>query len=187
MAHRVVEQLDEMIHRLEEDVRQSQVRIEGVRAFRELVAGDPAFVGKITELLLVPACNGVPSPERTAPARNPEGLKYERVRDFLLSRGNEWQSIRQVSDGTGMKRNAVTHVFYNCGHRNIFEHKNISIARVLWRVKPEVAAGKVVEPLPSLPANKEKEEEATEPARVGPKPKHGAAKIGPKPKHGAAT
>jgi hypothetical protein len=134
VANRVIEQLDEKI-------RQLEARLAGLRAFRAMVAEDPAFVIELQDLLLNPEANGVLHTERATAAREPGLPKYERIKEFLLSKGNEWMSIRQIAAGTQISRNTVADILYH-SHAHIFEGKRTSKNRKWWRVK--VAGGEPV-------------------------------------------
>ncbi len=133
MANRVVEQFDQKIVVLE-------ARLEAMRAIRNAIAQDPEFITVVQEILLNPASNGQPKPERAATAQQPDALNYERVVSYLLSAGNEWMSIRDICTGSKLKRNSIAIVLYTGGHKHLFEHKYISEARRVWRVRADAAS-----------------------------------------------
>ena len=130
MANRVVELLDEKI-------RQLEARLAGLRAFRPMVAEDPAVVIELQELLLDPEANGALNIERATTAREPGLPKHERIREFMLSKGNEWLSLRQIAAGTQISRNTVRGILYQSPHSPIFESKKTSDSRTFWRLKED--------------------------------------------------
>lgn len=127
MPNRVVEQFDVQISALE-------TRLEAMRAIRNAIERDPEFVTVVQDILLNPASNGQPQPVRSTTAQQPDALNYERIVHHFLSSGNQWSSIREICNGTKMKRNAIANVLYTGGHRHLFEEKHTSEARVVWRV-----------------------------------------------------
>src|SRR5436309_3372721 len=97
-----------------------------MRALRVMVAEDLAFVIELQDLLLNPESNGVLNVERTAAAREPGLPKHERIKEFLLSKGNQWMSMRQIFAGTQISRNTIRGILYQSVHSKMFESKKTS-------------------------------------------------------------
>ncbi|MBX9680118.1 MAG: hypothetical protein K2X38_15250 [Gemmataceae bacterium] len=132
MANRVVEQFDKNIQILE-------ARVTAMKAIREALAQDPEFVTVIQGILLDPSSNGKPAPERAFVSHDPVVLNYEKIIHVLLSKGNEWRSIREISKMAKVTRGAINNVLYSGGQTHLFEEQKVNKRDVVWRVNPKAA------------------------------------------------
>lgn len=96
MANQVVELLDRKIESLER-------RRAAMKALRDAVAQDPDFVTTVQDILLDPGSNGLPAPERAAPARQPDAPHFERLIHVLLSNGLHFAQFPVVFGPSGRR------------------------------------------------------------------------------------
>lgn len=167
-----------VIERLQAEGLRSRAEAEAWDAMCRLLTEHPALLEKLHAILLNPESNGVPDPARMAPARRPDLLNWQRISGFILSRGNEWRSFREIAEGTGISRTCVQWVLYTGEQSVFFEQKKASAhgRKKLWRVKPEYADDPTLQTpdAQELPQNTDTEEtdEPSEDIVVRPRPKH---------------
>lgn len=171
-----------------------------MKAVREALAQDPAFVTVIQEILLEPDSNGKPAPDRASVSHVPDVRNYERMIHAMLENGNERLAIRHLCRMTMINRGSVNNVLYAGGHRHLFEEQEISPSRIIQRVNPKAATMpglpesclpliRALYPNAGEPADAVKEEVAATRPDVIPirtVPTEDTPKVMPKPKYGPA-
>lgn len=181
---------ERVIARAREHLLRLKAEVAGWESFIEAASQSPAFVSTLEAMLGDQKSNGIPHPEHIAPQRKPDVLNWQRVWTYLMATGNKWTSIRQIMEGTGLKRDSVNGVLYTGGKTHLFETIKKPHGRTYWRVKEEFADKDKVplltdqsdeEPQDDQPTEETALADASEvveepkPARTGPRPKHAPA------------
>jgi len=187
---------EQIIAQANEQILRLRAEIAGWESFVEAATQSPAFLPKLEAMLLDPKSNGVPHPEHMAPQRQPRLPSWQRVWTYLMAKGNDWASIRQIMDGTGLKRNSVNEAIYNGGKTYLFETIKREGGRTYWRVKeeftdknkvpllseqPDAESQNAQPPVEPAVAEINKIVEATKPEPVTKPKKTKAKKTNPKP------
>lgn len=127
MPNRVVEQLDHLI-------RQLETRLERLRLFRDTFAEDPNFLAEFQDILLDPNSNGRIDPVRATSARNPDKPNHERIRDYLLAKGNKGLTVTEIVAGTGINQNSLRAILYTTHPADFDSSPQPGTRRHVWRV-----------------------------------------------------
>lgn len=127
MPHRVVEQLDHLIH-------QTEIRLQRLRVIRDTFADDPNFVAEVQDILLDPQSNGRIDPVRATSARDPDKPQHERIRDYILAKGNTGLTVTDIVAGTGINQNSVRAILYTTHPDNFDSSPKPGTRKHLWRV-----------------------------------------------------
>lgn len=135
---KVQEELDRHIRLLEE-------RADKLRTIRTMLADDPELAADLLQVLLQhdPTATAPSDPQAAelySAARRKTAPHLDRITAFLQLGGNDWRSVKQITDGTGMARTAVNFVLYNSKHRDRFEGRLIGPKEKVWRLVPKQSA-----------------------------------------------
>ncbi|MBY0513829.1 MAG: hypothetical protein K2P78_07940 [Gemmataceae bacterium] len=127
MPNRVVEQFDDLIQQIE-------ANLERLRAVRDLFAADPNFVASVQDILLDPNSNRRIDPVRATSARDPDKTQHERIRDYLLAKGNKGLTVTEIVAGTGINQNSVRAILYTAHAAEFDSSPQPGTRRHVWRV-----------------------------------------------------
>jgi hypothetical protein len=130
---------DFIIERVQEQKLRATAEAEAWDSLCTLLTEHPSLIEKLHDILLDPASNGIPNPERMSPARRPDLAQWQRVRAYLLANGNEWRNFRQIEEGTGLARTSVQWALYTSKQSIFFEKMEDPKRKrkMWWRVKDE--------------------------------------------------
>lgn len=122
-------------------IQRLESRAEKLRAIRSMLADDPELAAQLLGILLHHhATAAVPADPQAAElystARRKAAPHLDRITAFLQLGGNDWRSVRQIADGTGLPRNAINFVFYNSKHKDRFESQSLGPKEKVWRLAP---------------------------------------------------
>jgi hypothetical protein len=131
---KVQQELDRHIRLLEE-------RADKLRTIRSMLADDPELAADLLRILLQhDPTAALPSDPQVAElystARSKIAPHLDRITAFLQLGGNDWRSVRQITESTGLTRAAVNFVFYNSTHRDRFESQSRGPKEKVWRLVP---------------------------------------------------
>lgn len=104
-------------------ISQYETRAEKLRAIQALLADDPGLMEDLRRILFL-------TPKPVAP-------KIDIVTNFLRSKGKEWQTAGQITEGTHLPRNTVNFLLFASKHKGLFESEMRGPKKKVWRLKDD--------------------------------------------------
>jgi len=107
-------------------IKQYEGRAEKLRAIQALLADDPDLIEDLRRVLF-------PTP----PLKPPTAPKIDIVTNFLRSKGKEWQTAGEITEGTHLPRNTVNFLLFASKHKGLFESEMHGPKKKVWRLKDD--------------------------------------------------
>jgi len=101
-------------------ISKHETRAEKLRALQTLLADDPELMVELRQILF--------------PAPPPAPKRIEQVTAFLRKK-SEWQTAREIAQGTGLPRNTVNFLLFASKKRGLFESKMQGPKQKVWKLK----------------------------------------------------
>lgn len=130
------------LKQIDREIAELEKRLEKLRALRSVIADDPDLAYDLPQILLRPVRDGQAPVIEPVSALAPDAdiehstPQLEKLLALFRENGNEWRSLRELSESLGISHNSISFLLYTSRHQSLFERGRNKQGRVAFRLKP---------------------------------------------------